>query len=136
MRAQPRFLVRRCRIESGQHLLDGPARNDKLSGAGQIFQPAEKQQPRHYQPPVVDMCRARAGACPGPSIAKAWRSGFSPIPRAFLEAMKTYGMILADNGSAFYFQSEDDPRWTDDLDELKDVPASAFEALEPGTFYP
>ena len=63
-------------------------------------------------------------------------SAFSPIPRAFLEAMKSWGMILADNGGAFFFQSEDDPRWTDDLDELKDVPVTAFEALEPGAFYP
>ncbi|OGQ17934.1 MAG: hypothetical protein A2138_02175 [Deltaproteobacteria bacterium RBG_16_71_12] len=41
-----------------------------------------------------------------------------------------------DGRSACYFQAEDDPRWTDDLDELKDVPASAFQAIEPGAFFP
>ncbi|MEZ4254747.1 MAG: hypothetical protein R3A78_03395 [Polyangiales bacterium] len=61
--------------------------------------------------------------------------GYSAIPKAFLEAMKHYGFILADNGSDFYFQSEADPRWGDELDELKQVPATAFEVLEPGTFH-
>ena len=32
----------------------------------------------------------------------------------FLRAFKKYGMILADNGSNFYFQSEDNPAWNDD----------------------
>jgi hypothetical protein len=59
-------------------------------------------------------------------------TGFSAIPLAFLNAMKTYGMILADNGSDFYFQSEDHPAWGEELDELKDVPAAAFEVVEPG----
>ena len=44
--------------------------------------------------------------------------------------MKRYGMILADNGSSFYFQGEANPGWTeDDIEPLKDVPASAFEAV-------
>jgi hypothetical protein len=62
-------------------------------------------------------------------------SSFSPIPRAFLSAMQTYGMILADNGSDLFFQSEDNAGWTDDLDELKSVPGEAFEVIEPGTFF-
>ncbi len=62
--------------------------------------------------------------------------GFSPIPLAFIHAMKIHGMILADNGSDFFFQSADDPRWTDDLDELKDIPSSAFEAVDVGLFLP
>jgi hypothetical protein len=48
------------------------------------------------------------------------------------KAMQTYGMILADNGSNFYFQGEDDPRWTDtDVEPLKTIPASAFEVIVP-----
>ena len=44
-------------------------------------------------------------------------------------AMQRYGMILADNGSNFYFQGEDNPGWTeDDVEPLKTIPASAFEA--------
>ena len=47
-------------------------------------------------------------------------------------AMQTYGLILADNGSDFYFQGEDNPGWTeDDVEPLKDIPASAFEVVTP-----
>jgi hypothetical protein len=47
-----------------------------------------------------------------------------------LRAMKTYGLILADNGSPWYFQGTSDSRWTSPmLDELKRIPASAFEAV-------
>ncbi len=49
-----------------------------------------------------------------------------------VQAMKTYGMILADNGSDFYFQGEPDARWNDDdLNGLKDIPSSAFEVVDP-----
>lgn len=48
------------------------------------------------------------------------------------KAMQTYGFILADNGSDFYFQGADDPGWTDnDIEPLKTIPAAAFEALTP-----
>ncbi len=45
--------------------------------------------------------------------------------------MKTYGLVLADNGSPWFFQGTADKRWPEDLlDELKRVPASAFEAVD------
>jgi len=51
--------------------------------------------------------------------------------------MKTYGMIIADNGSNFYFQGEDDPGWTDeDIEPLKTIPASAFEVIVPPALEP
>ncbi len=60
-------------------------------------------------------------------------SNFSGEAKAILEAMKKYGMILADNGSAWYFQGDGDPRWDDDdLNQLKSVPGSAFEAVYTG----
>jgi hypothetical protein len=45
--------------------------------------------------------------------------------------MKRYGMILADNGSNFFFQGEANAGWSDDDDisPLKTVPASAFEVV-------
>jgi hypothetical protein len=50
--------------------------------------------------------------------------------RAVLQAMKTYGLVLADNGSPWYFQGTADTRWPSALlDQLKQVPASAFEAV-------
>ena len=57
--------------------------------------------------------------------------GFSTQAKVILRAMKNYGIILADNGSNFYFQGTEDSRWTDSLlDELKTVKASSFEVID------
>ena len=57
-------------------------------------------------------------------------SALSASAQVVLTAMKHYGMILADNGSNFYFQGEANAGWTDDdISPLKSVPASAFEAV-------
>ncbi len=48
-----------------------------------------------------------------------------------IQAMKTYGLILADNGSNWYFQGTTDARWTSTMvDQLKQIPASAFQAVD------
>lgn len=60
-------------------------------------------------------------------------SQFSAQAQVVLRAMKTYGMVLADNGGAWFFQGERDQRWADKLDlldEFKDIPARAFEAVD------
>lgn len=58
-------------------------------------------------------------------------AGFSADARVVLRAMKRYGMIVADNGSNWYFQGTTDERWTDALlGQLKSVPASAFVAVD------
>ena len=45
--------------------------------------------------------------------------------------MKRYGLVLADNGSPWYFQGTSDKRWPEGLiEELKQIPASAFEAVD------
>ena len=45
--------------------------------------------------------------------------------------MKRYGLIVADNGSDWYFQGAVDPRWTYAfVDQLKRVPAGAFVAVD------
>jgi hypothetical protein len=57
--------------------------------------------------------------------------GYGKGAKVVLRAMKRYGVILADNGSNWYFQGVEDPRWPDSLlDELKRIPASAFEAID------
>jgi len=56
--------------------------------------------------------------------------------RVILQAMKTYGMFLADNGSGWYVSGAPDPRWSDsNLGTLKRVPSSAFEVVRMGTVY-
>ena len=58
-------------------------------------------------------------------------SGFGASVRVVLKAMKRYGVIVADNGSDWYFQGTVDPRWTYRfVDQLKRVPASAFVAVD------
>ncbi len=65
-------------------------------------------------------------------------AGFS-LPRSecarpcqvVIRAMKTYGLILADNGSNWFFGGTTDSRWTYTMvDQLKQIPASAFEAVD------
>lgn len=51
--------------------------------------------------------------------------------KAVLRAMKRYGLILADNGSPWHFQGTAESGWPIGLlDELKRIPASAFEAVD------
>jgi hypothetical protein len=58
-------------------------------------------------------------------------SGFPLRARIVLRAMKRYGVIVADNGSDWYFQGAVDPRWSYAfVDQLKRVPARAFVAVD------
>ena len=58
-------------------------------------------------------------------------SGFHGQALIVLQALKIYGMMLADNGSDWYITGSTDSRWNDtDLDQIKTVPASAFEVVQ------
>jgi hypothetical protein len=58
-------------------------------------------------------------------------SGFSPRMRVILRAMKRYGMILADNGSPWYFQGVSNVGWSDDeLNQLKTLHGRNFEVVD------
>ncbi|MGA3345971.1 MAG: chitobiase/beta-hexosaminidase C-terminal domain-containing protein [Terracidiphilus sp.] len=64
-------------------------------------------------------------------------SGFSPVNQIILKAMQQYGMILADNGSYFYFQGVSDPRFDDDdLNNLKSIASSNFEVVQATPEFP
>jgi len=64
-------------------------------------------------------------------------SGYSAANQVILTAMKKYGMILADNGSYFYFQGVPDPRWDDnDLHNLDSIQSSNFEVVQMTPTYP
>jgi hypothetical protein len=57
--------------------------------------------------------------------------GFSGPARAIAEALKRYGLIVADNGSNWYFSGSSDRRWDDEnLNQLKRIPGSAFEVVK------
>jgi hypothetical protein len=58
-------------------------------------------------------------------------SGFPVEVQVILRALKKYGMIVADNGSAWYVSGAPDPRWNDDaLHAISQVQGSAFEVVE------
>ena len=60
-------------------------------------------------------------------------AGFHGESLVILRALKRYGLIVADNGSSWYITGAPDPRWKDeDLEQIKRVPGSAFEAVRSG----
>ena len=62
-------------------------------------------------------------------------SGYGPQSRVILTALKRYGMILADNGSAYYVSGAPDPRWDDDdLHDLHGIKGSMFEVVNTTGF--
>ncbi len=60
-------------------------------------------------------------------------AGFSGESLVILEALKRYGLIVADNGSPWFITGAPNPDWNDEnLEEIKRVPGSEFEAVEGG----
>lgn len=58
-------------------------------------------------------------------------SGFDPQVQVILRALKTYGMVLADNGSDNFISGAHDPRWDSDvLRQLKRVTTKDLEIIE------
>ncbi len=62
-------------------------------------------------------------------------SGLSGRALTIAEALKSYGAIVADNGSNWYISGSTDRRWPDgNLNGLKEIPGTAFEVVDvPGT---
>jgi hypothetical protein len=57
-------------------------------------------------------------------------SGITGQAGPIAEALKRYGLIVADNGSNWYFQGATNRRWDDEsLNQLKEIPGSAFEVV-------
>jgi len=77
-------------------------------------------------------------ALPPMGLRLRLKAGFDLRPyhgqaRVILRALKTYGMIVADNGSSWFVTGAPDPGWRDaQLEELKRVPGSAFEVVRAG----
>lgn len=59
-------------------------------------------------------------------------SDFSPQTQVLLNALKKYGMFLADNGSDWFISGAPDEGWDNDalVDELRQVKGSDFEAVD------
>lgn len=73
-------------------------------------------------PPMGARFRLRAGYA---------TVGLSKEAVTVITALKQYGLVLADNGSPWYFQGTSDEGWpTSLIEELKTIPASEFEAVD------
>ena len=58
-------------------------------------------------------------------------SSFSATNQIILKALKKYGMMVADNGSAWYISGAPDSRWNDDdLHNLGQLTGADFEAVD------
>ena len=96
----------------GAHIY--PARHDAGSGTSSSL------------PPMGLRLRLKANV----SLA-----GFGPQARVILTALKRYGMILADNGSAIYISGESNPGWDDDdLHQLSKIKGSMFDVVDTTGF--
>ncbi len=63
--------------------------------------------------------------------------GFPRQARVVLEALKRYGMLVADNGSDWFLSGAPDQRWSnDDLHSLGRVKGSDFEVVDPAAIHP
>lgn len=65
-------------------------------------------------------------------FAASWNgfAGYGAQTQIVLLAMQRYGLILADNGSNWFFQGNVAP-WPDQIvSELKRIPAGAFDAVD------
>ena len=63
--------------------------------------------------------------------ASVKESDFPASVRPIITALKTYGAINADNGSAWYLSGVPDPRWSNaDLATLRRISGSSFEAVD------
>jgi len=61
-------------------------------------------------------------------------SGYGRYTRTVLRGMQSYGLVLADNGSPWYFQGDASAKWPGRvISELKQVPARAFVAVDTST---
>ena len=63
-------------------------------------------------------------------------SGYPAHVQVILQAMKTYGMFVADNGSNWYVSGAPDPRWDDsELATISGIKGSDFEVVQMGTVH-
>ena len=64
-------------------------------------------------------------------------SHFPKQARIVLQALQTYGMILADNGSNWYISGAPNPKWSnDDLHTLGQITGRDFEVVDTSSLHP
>ncbi|QEC50657.1 hypothetical protein FSW04_05455 [Baekduia soli] len=127
---------------AGLPMLPGLARASEVVGAGRITHALRVTVPRSQRAYVFPARHFGSGdadpALPPmglrPRLKASYPLGsFHGQARVILRALKTYGLIVADNGSPWYITGAPDGRWDDDdLHQLDRVPGRAFEAVRTG----
>ncbi|MEZ4594566.1 MAG: hypothetical protein R3D55_25990 [Chloroflexota bacterium] len=124
---------------AGLPILPGLVRYDEVA-AGEIRHAirftAPQTQAAHLWPARHDASSLTGSSYPPMGLRLRLRadydiSGFSPQMQVILQAFKTYGLILADNGSAWYISGVPDARWDNDmLHEMDVITGADFEAVD------
>ena len=124
---------------AGLPILPGLVRYDEVA-AGEIAHVLRFTAPRtrssHVWPARHDASELTDGRYPPMGQRFRLRAdydteGLSPEVAVIIRALKRYGMMLADNGSAWYLSGVPDERWDNDvLRELRQVKGSDFEAVD------
>jgi hypothetical protein len=124
---------------AGLPILPGLVRHDEVAAG--IIAHAIRFTAQTTQTAFVWAARHQAGASSNPNLppmgarfrlkANVDLSSFPKDVRVILQALKTYGLILADNGSNWYVSGTQDEAWDNDiLSSISSVKGSDFEAVD------
>jgi hypothetical protein len=121
---------------AGLAILPGLARYDELFGSEPIRHALRVtlRATNGYVWPASHRAGSTTGALPmGARLrlkANVDITGYPPHVQRLFQAMKTYGLIVADNGSDMYVTGTNDPRWTPYMDGI----VSAVHAMRSTSF--
>lgn len=127
---------------AGLPIFPGLVRYDEVVEQG-VIRHALRFTVRHTRRAYVSPARHWASFDPNPLVPPMGMrvrlkgnfdiSGFPASARVILQALKTYGMLVADNGGDWFISGAPDARWNDDeLNTLKQVQGSNFEVVRMG----
>ncbi len=127
---------------AGLPIFPGLVRYDEVVGQGAI-QHALRFTVRYTRRSYVYPARHYASADTSPDLPPMGMrvrlkagfdiSGFPPSARVILQALKTYGMLVADNGGDWFISGAPDSRWNDaELNTLQQVVGRNFEVVNMG----
>jgi hypothetical protein len=127
---------------AGLPILPGLARASEVVGARRIthaLRVTVSRTQRAYVAPARHFASGDANPdLPPMGLRLRLKASFDLSPfrgqaRVILQALKVYGLIVADNGSDWFITGAPDRRWNDDdLHALGRVPGAAFEAVATG----
>ena len=125
---------------AGLAILPGLVRYDEAFGSTPIqhaFRFTVEESDGHVFPASHDAGSSRGALPMGARLRlKAGKdlSGYTPEVRRIFQAMKTYGLIVADNGSNLFITGAYDTRWNNDVlnPAFASLKASDFEVIQLG----